>query len=103
MVVRRSPGDRRGHADPLRGPVQGLRGRLVGPPGVQPSLQSLVVFGDDLHQLGDDRRLRSGIDQLAQAVDRKSTRLNSSTNAHLVCRLLLEKKNTKNNTTTIKL
>src|SRR3546814_7293965 len=27
--------------------------------------------------------------------DRKSTRLNSSTNAHLVCRLLLEKKNTK--------
>src|SRR3546814_4705121 len=25
--------------------------------------------------------------------DRKSTRLNSSTNAHLVCRLLLEKKN----------
>src|SRR3546814_4263140 len=27
--------------------------------------------------------------------DRKSTRLNSSTNAHLVCRLLLEKKNKK--------
>src|SRR3546814_4916543 len=26
-------------------------------------------------------------------VDRKSTRLNSITNAHLVCRLLLEKKN----------
>src|SRR3546814_7600068 len=26
--------------------------------------------------------------------DRKSTRLNSSTNAHLVCRLLLEKKKT---------
>src|SRR3546814_5806294 len=26
------------------------------------------------------------------ALDRKSTRLNSSTNAHLVCRLLLEKK-----------
>src|SRR3546814_9568975 len=31
--------------------------------------------------------------------DRKSTRLNSSTNAHLVCRLLLEK---KKNTTNIK-
>src|SRR3546814_3952137 len=31
--------------------------------------------------------------------DRKSTRLNSSTNAHLVCRLLLEKKkNIKNST-----
>src|SRR3546814_1996914 len=28
--------------------------------------------------------------------DRKSTRLNSSTNAHLVCRLLLEKKKNKN-------
>src|SRR3546814_2987208 len=27
--------------------------------------------------------------------DRKSTRLNSSTNAHLVCRLLLEKKKNK--------
>src|SRR3546814_9567368 len=27
--------------------------------------------------------------------DRKSTRLNSVTNAHLVCRLLLEKKKTK--------
>src|SRR3546814_8565632 len=27
------------------------------------------------------------------AADRKSTRLNSVTNAHLVCRLLLEKKN----------
>src|SRR3546814_5853522 len=29
-----------------------------------------------------------------QPGDRKSTRLNSSTNAQLVCRLLLEKKNT---------
>src|SRR3546814_5685328 len=29
----------------------------------------------------------------ALAEDRKSTRLNSITNAHLVCRLLLEKKN----------
>src|SRR3546814_7971223 len=28
-----------------------------------------------------------------ESSDRKSTRLNSSTNAHLVCRLLLEKKN----------
>src|SRR3546814_2775859 len=30
--------------------------------------------------------------------DRKSTRLNSVTNAHLVCRLLLEKKNTQSYT-----
>src|SRR3546814_3502820 len=29
-------------------------------------------------------------------LDRKSTRLNSVTNAHLVCRLLLEKKKTPN-------
>src|SRR3546814_10832535 len=29
-----------------------------------------------------------------EGIDRKSTRLNSSTNAHLVCRLLLEKKKT---------
>src|SRR3546814_1158787 len=31
-------------------------------------------------------------DLVRQAIDRKSTRLNSVTNAHLVCRLLLEKK-----------
>src|SRR3546814_5660483 len=31
--------------------------------------------------------------------DRKSTRLNPVTNAHLVCRLLLEKKKNKNNQT----
>src|SRR3546814_9951204 len=36
----------------------------------------------------DDRGRRIQI-----KADRKSTRLNSSTNAHLVCRLLLEKKN----------
>src|SRR3546814_8407303 len=36
-----------------------------------------------LHQLGSDQWDK----------DRKSTRLNSVTNAHLVCRLLLEKKN----------
>src|SRR3546814_5764496 len=33
------------------------------------------------------------------APDRKSTRLNSVTNAHLVCRLLLEKKKNEDNTT----
>src|SRR3546814_1622199 len=31
-------------------------------------------------------------------LDRKSTRLNPVTNAHLVCRLLLEKKKTRRNT-----
>src|SRR3546814_10698306 len=33
--------------------------------------------------------------------DRKSTRLNSVTNAHLVCRLLLEKKKTNNHNTLV--
>src|SRR3546814_9178516 len=33
---------------------------------------------------------------LAEGADRKSTRLNSVTNAHLVCRLLLEKKKQQN-------
>src|SRR3546814_6507318 len=33
----------------------------------------------------------------ATAIDRKSTRLNSITNAHLVCRHLLEKKKNNNN------
>src|SRR3546814_7095971 len=32
--------------------------------------------------------------RLTDQIDRKSTRLNSITNAHLVCRLLLAKKNT---------
>src|SRR3546814_7680311 len=36
-----------------------------------------------------------------QCVDRKSTRLNSVTNAHLVCRLLLEKKKQKTYTTNL--
>src|SRR3546814_9257893 len=41
-------------------------------------------------------------DSVLRQLDRKSTRLNSVTNAHLVCRLLLEKKKQKhtNKTTT---
>src|SRR3546814_7857986 len=35
---------------------------------------------------------------LADVLDRKSTRLTPVTNAHIVCRLLLEKKNNKNTT-----
>src|SRR3546814_6479356 len=35
---------------------------------------------------------RKGGEAITSTPDRKSTRLNSSTNAHLVCRLLLEKK-----------
>src|SRR3546814_1301692 len=38
----------------------------------------------------------AAIEHFGAEVDRKSTRLNSITNAHLVCRLLLEKKKTNN-------
>src|SRR3546814_4451631 len=37
-----------------------------------------------------------GVALWRDSIDRKSTRLNSVTNAHLVCRLLLEKKKKKN-------
>src|SRR3546814_8740771 len=57
----------------------------------------------DLSPAFDDYGLSSGMHAMVSHAlvaarmiqDRKSTRLNSSTNAHLVCRLLLEKK--KNN------
>src|SRR3546814_4181506 len=42
------------------------------------------------------RQVRPGLRE-----DRKSTRLNPVTNAHLVCRLLLEKKNTNDRLTTV--
>src|SRR3546814_3897731 len=75
-------------------------------------LRDLVfIGGEDLGDLGLDRTgvarlLQSlAIDDHARGVaafehllDRKSTRLTPVTNAHLVCRLLLEKK--KNKTTT---
>src|SRR3546814_8620580 len=40
----------------------------------------------------DSPSTSSGQTEILEAPDRKSTRLNSSTNAHLVCRLLLYKK-----------
>src|SRR3546814_1614827 len=43
-------------------------------------------------------RFGVGLDEVGQ--DRKSTRLNPVTNAHLVCRLLLEKKKKKHYNTT---
>src|SRR3546814_8239000 len=46
----------------------------------------LLIFEDRTEQV----QLSSARDTLLR--DRKSTRLNSVTNAHLVCRLLLEKK-----------
>src|SRR3546814_1002247 len=45
------------------------------------------------HQAIAGECLRGVLDQGLVGRDRKSTRLNSVTNAHLVCRLLLEKKN----------
>src|SRR3546814_7131133 len=52
------------------------------------SLAVALAYMAMLHQFrGEPERVRE------QAEDRKSTRLNSITNAHLVCRLLLEKKN----------
>src|SRR3546814_9433963 len=46
-----------------------------------------------VHVARDDRhRAAVGARRLRPSGDRKSTRLNSVTNAHLVCRLLLEKK-----------
>src|SRR3546814_5522161 len=56
--------------------LHGHAGHLLLPVGVK-SLRQKVV---DRHVIASD-------------IDRKSTRLNPVTNAHLVCRLLLEKKN----------
>src|SRR3546814_1807366 len=54
--------------------------------GVPPGLGSHVHW---------DRKLDGRLAQAMMSIDRKSTRLNSVTNAHLVCRLLLEKKKKK--------
>src|SRR3546814_10026559 len=45
----------------------------------------------------DDTTLKDCAQEIANTGDRKSTRLNPVTNAHLVCRLLLEKKKHTNN------
>src|SRR3546814_5088666 len=54
------------------------------------------VIGDTTSGTGADKRthilVKPFTSGLATNLDRKSTRLNSSTNAHLVSRLLLEKK-----------
>src|SRR3546814_5304301 len=54
---------------------------------------TIEMLAQGLEQQG----LLQGIARLHGAQDRKSTRLNPVTNAHLVCRLLLEKKNTHSN------
>src|SRR3546814_1857793 len=53
---------------------------IIADPIVRAEIAAFATFGIPAHR---DR------------LDRKSTRLNSSTNAHLVCRLLLEKKTKK--------
>src|SRR3546814_1408786 len=51
-----------------------------------------VLFAHPGHPRQDLRQLPARDGAVHAHVDRKSTRLNSVTNAHLVCRLLLEKK-----------
>src|SRR3546814_5950987 len=78
---------------------RGFRARLLAPQGRGQGV-SEGMLGRDLRRRprrGDAaggvwrQRPRHGRHR-ADRRDRKSTRLNSSTNAHLVCRLLLEKK-----------
>src|SRR3546814_5603908 len=55
-----------------------------------------VLQGDNFEALGKAastlQKAMEGVAGLRDIKDRKSTRLNTVTNAHLVCRLLLEKK-----------
>src|SRR3546814_8617388 len=74
--------------DPL--PRRERRGELADAKGREGALGDRGDGGED--QLAALRRKLQGGERRQ---DRKSTRLNSSTNAHLVCRLLLEKKKTK--------
>src|SRR3546814_2723204 len=56
--------------------------------------QSLDILAERLEDAAHIGVLEREADlEAEEAEDRKSTRLNSSTNAHLVCRLLLEKNN----------
>src|SRR3546814_1727239 len=57
-----------------------------------PAFQWLVV--ESVFQVGGDRDVDGCANRRRDLQDRKSTRLNSVTNAHLVCRLLLETKTT---------
>src|SRR3546814_8614902 len=73
--------------------LPGVGGRIVllvaaiGMLGVTIGVASLILVMSVMN--GAEARL---VQQFA-SIDRKSTRLNSITNAHLVCRLLLETKN----------
>src|SRR3546814_8208628 len=77
-----APGDRRADLRVLEIEPGALQG---GPGANELGLGSEIVVLPLVH--GAQR------DVAARGQDRKSTRLNSVTNAHLVCRLLLEKKN----------
>src|SRR3546814_5024731 len=56
-----------------------------------------VVVGLGVHAHVHAPRVVADVLHDVDLADRKSTRLNSITNAHLVCRLLLEKKKPSNN------
>src|SRR3546814_6347561 len=77
--------------------LAGLLGRLE-----LDAFDSVVALEEQLGVFAPFFACGLGLANVDRALDRKSTRLNSSTNAHLVCRLLLEKNNTNynNNTTT---
>src|SRR3546814_7645546 len=60
--------------------------------GADPHLQSYAEPRQPHHGRGRNDAEPVAV-RSARGQDRKSTRLNSSTNAHLVCRLLLETKN----------
>src|SRR3546814_5037988 len=70
--------------------------RKVRPPSCQRfSVGASMVCGCQTCSANSPRVLEGTLTPWKRVKDRKSTRLNPVTNAHLVCRLLLEKKNKK--------
>src|SRR3546814_7177829 len=73
---------------------QGIQGRKGADPSAADPHEHQYQWHDatDGRANGGDARANDGRNRRFSGRDRKSTRLNSVTNAHLVCRLLLEKK-----------
>src|SRR3546814_8417805 len=76
---------------PYARPLPGLRSGGTPLPTVPKLDGPFLAFGAPEHCSTCNMHSRPG-NPLRAIEDRKSTRLNSVTNAHLVCRLLLEKK-----------
>src|SRR3546814_6732606 len=77
-----------------RAPSERIGPSLDGPPKAseRPDNSSVIQRTNAAQGSAD---LLKALERHYAQTDRKSTRLNSVTNAHLVCRLLLEKKNKK--------